>query len=500
MTLTEFINNQSRSISMYKGMALGLSGIWVSALVLSFFGVLSFSPLALVLSMVVLVLSTYLTSWLCAKLFGVHTHGESSLITGLILALIFFPTIQVAQLAVLAFIGMIAGASKFIITWRGRHIFNPAALAAVVIGLTGLSAAVWWVATPVLTPIVLLVVLISLYKTKVYAVPGIFLAITIPAIVIQSLQFGAGLIESLALVLSWPLLFLAGVMLTEPLTLPPRKWQMYLVAAFVAILTLVPLKIGSFQMTPALALLGGNIMAAIFAHRRAIQLRFKKRTAITPTTDEFVFSMNTPLSYVPGQYIEITLPHKKADFRGVRRSFSLTSIPGENDISLGIKFYTPSSSFKNTLHALKEGDTINATHVAGDFILPKDEACPLLLVAGGIGVTPFISHVKAMQGSSRDVVLVYAVSSPEEVAYKELLVESGIKVVIVSPEKPTNLPKNWLHSAGSRIDFVQIAEMVPDIAERWAYVSGPVPFVQSSKQTLRKLGVRSVKTDYFAGY
>lgn len=499
-TVVEFINNQSRSISMYKGMALGLGGVWLSALVLSIVGVLSFSPVALIVSMLVLVLSTYGASWLCAKLFGLYTHADSSIITGLILAFIFSPSLEPSRLIVFAFAGMIAGASKYIVTWRGRHIFNAAALAAVVIGLTGMSASVWWVATPVLAPIVLLVVLISLYKSKLYAVPGIFLAITVPAVIIQSLQYGANLTESLWLVLSWPLLFLAGVMLTEPLTLPPRRWQMYCVSAFVAAVSLIPLKVGALHMTPALALLMGNILAAVFAGRKAVQLRFKSRTSLTLTTDELVFSTETPLSFIPGQYIEITTPHRQADFRGVRRSFSITSAPGSKNISFGVKFYEPSSSFKKAFRSLKAGDIVNATQIAGDFVLPKDKTKPLLFVAGGIGVTPFISHIKSMANEMRDVVLVYAVREYQEVAYREVLERSGVKVIIVSANKPDTLPKSWLHCEASRVNFDQIKEMVPDIIKRTAYVSGPVPFVHSSKKTLRKLGVRSVKTDYFAGY
>lgn len=502
MKFAELINKIMSPISMYKGISLGLSGIWLVALCLSFVGLLHFSPLALTVSMLILVLSTYFTSVLCGKLFGISVHSESSLITGLILALLFFPADTIPQMVVLVFIGMIAGASKFIVTWRGRHIFNPAAFAAVVIGFTSLGAASWWVATPVLTPIVLAVVLLSLYKSKRFAVVGVFLAITVPAVVIQGVYYGATFNESLWMLLSWPLLFLAGVMLTEPLTLPARKWQMYIVAIVVAVLFLLPIKVGILQMTPALALLGGNIVAAFFANRRAIELTFKKRTKLTPSTDELIFTTNSPVAYTAGQYMEITVPHKKADFRGIRRSFSVTSLPGDNEVSFGIKFYEPSSSFKKILKSLKPGDSLNATQISGDFVLPKDEKKPLLFVAGGIGITPFVSHLKSFTKETipRDIVLVYAVSSPDEIAYRELLEKSGIPVIIVSPINPAVMPKHWIFNKNTRINYDELTELIPDINSRWAYASGPTPFVQSAKHNLRKRGVRSVKSDYFAGY
>lgn len=504
MTIGDFIHRQTRSISMYKGMTMGLLGIWACALIGSSVGWLSFQPLALVATTALLILSVWGSSAVCGWLFGVRPHLDSSIITGLILAFLFTPTIDVAQLVVLIFVGCIAGVSKFVVTWRGRHVFNPAAFAAVVIGLTGLGAASWWVATPVLTPVVLAVVLASLYQSRRWLVPGIFLAVTIPVLLIQFTLFGATPTESLWLLMSWPLLFLAGIMLTEPLTLPPRKWQMYIVALVTAVAFVLPVKWGAFQMTPALALLVGNIVAAIFARRQAIALTFKARRPLTPTTDELVFEPSSPLIFVPGQYMELSLPHRKADFRGIRRSFSITSLPNAKEVTFGVKFYSPSSSFKQALKTLQPGTVIQATTISGDFVLPKDTARPLLLIAGGIGVTPFISQLASLQNvgeaARRDAILVYAVSDVSEVAYREILEKSGVKVVLVAPTRPKTLPKHWIYIKGARIDFTELSRAVPDSAKRWVYVSGPTPFVQNTSRELRKLGVRGVTRDYFLGY
>ncbi len=502
MAVADFINKLMRPFSMYKGMSLGLTGVWAAALALSFFGGIAFSPLALVVSMVLLVAVTIITSILCGKLFGIKAHIESSYITGLILALIFTPTLDVAGLVVLAFVAMIAAASKFILVFKGRHVFNPAALAAAVVALVGLGSASWWVATPALTVLVIGVGILSLYRTKHFMVAGLFLAITIPALLIQLLGFGMTLPESAWALLSWPLFFAAGVMLTEPLTLPPKRWQMYVVATVVAILFVVPLKFGSIEVSPALALVIGNIIAAVFASRRAVQLTLKSRKPLTPTTDEFVFSASTPLNYEPGQFVEIGLPSGKSDSRGVRRSFSVTSHPGQKDISLGIKFYEPSSSFKKQLRALPIGSQIQVVNYGGDFVLPKNKKMPLLYVAGGIGVTPFISHVTALKAAkeARDIVLVYAVNSPSELAYAKRLEDAGIKVVIVSPDKPKDLPKSWRYLKGSRLTKELLETAAGDIPTRVAYVSGPTPFVQSVKKSLRQLKAFKVKTDYFTGY
>lgn len=500
MNIKELVNKSSNLFTMYKGISFGLVAIWAVAFALAFFNQIHYSPIAMLVSLLVAVASVYGASYTCGKIFGVHVHGESSFITGIILALIISPTLDVGGLVVLLFAGIIAGVSKFIVVHNGRHIFNPAALAAFVIGVAGLGGASWWVATPVLAPIVLLVIGIVLYKSHRLLVAGVFLAVAVPILLIVFATYGTTFLENSYLLLSWPLLFVAGVMLTEPLTLPPRKRQMYVEAAIVGVLFAVPFNLIVVDMTPALAILIGNIVATVFLARERISLVFKKRRSLTPTTDEYIFTPNKPIHFTAGQYLEVQLPHKKADFRGYRRSFSIVSAPGKNEIAFGIKFYTPSSSFKSALKALPIGSTISATGYWGDFVLPKNLSTPVLYIAGGIGITPFISHLQATEKNIRNTVLIYAVNNPDEIAYKEILVQSGIKVVIVTKEKLQDLPYGWKQVKNSRITQDIIAKSVTDITKRHAYISGPTPFVGTVKRALKALKAKHIETDYFVGY
>lgn len=502
MTVVERINQALRPVSMYKGILFGLLSIWLLAVVLASFEVLSVSPLALLLSLIVACGATWLSSWLTGLVFGAHTQADSSIITGLILTLIITPNTDVAALSVIGFAGLIAGASKYVVAWRGRHIFNPAALAAVIISLTGLGAVSWWVATPVLTPLVALVACVALYQTRRFDAAGLFLAVSVPLVLIQLLGYGASLGESLLLLLSWPLLFIVGVMLIEPLTLPPRKWQIYLVTVVIALLVALPFSIGPLHMSPAFAIVLGNLLAAILAGRSALYLTFTKREQLTPTSYEYFFEPSKPLTHTAGQYIEISLPHKHADLRGERRSFSVTSKPGSDETTLGIKFYQPSSSFKQAVSTLQKGERISVTQCAGDFVLPKNAATPLLFIAGGIGITPFISQLRELQHTHQDrnIVIVYAISSAEEFAYATVLSKKELRGIVVSPARPTAMPSHWNHLQASRIDFNDIAELIPDHSERDVYISGPTPFVHDAKVQLRKIGARRIVTDYFSGY
>ena len=497
--LDRFLNH----FSMYKVASGALMLLFIVALIFSFLGILAYSPLAMIVSFTVLGLSVWLSSILFGLLFGVSVHTESSFITALILFFIFTPTLQLTGLLALLVVGVIAAASKFLLVYRGRHIFNPVALAAFVIGITGLAYATWWVSTPILFIPILLLGLVVMYKTRRGTASGIFIALaTILLIVVLTTQ-GASLHQSLVLWFSWPILFFAAFMLTEPLTLPQKKWQVVVEVVIVAILFIIPIQIAGLSSSPALALLIGNLVAFGFSRRRSIMLKFEEMKQLTPTSYEFIFQPSRHLRYEAGQYIDIMVPSTKDDLRGSRRSFSITSAPSDSKVRLGIKFYEPPSALKNTLRTLKSGSMIQSTGINGDFTLPKDPGTPLVYIAGGIGVTPFISHLAELKLSkqTRKITLLYAVSDAGEVAYRDLLISSGIKVCVVTKSSvPLVLPVGWVHRNEAFISEKTLIDVVPDIAKRTVYLSGPPNMINSVKKELKKLKVRSIKTDYFIGY
>ncbi|MDB5179633.1 MAG: hypothetical protein JWN12_265 [Candidatus Saccharibacteria bacterium] len=484
-------------------MSGSLTILFVIALVLAFLGVIAYSPLAMIVSVTVIGFSVLLTSMLFGLIFGVRVHTESSFITAVILFFIFTPTLEVSGLLGLVLVGMIAGASKFILAFKGRHIFNPAAIAAFIIGLTGIAHASWWVGTPLLIIPTFLLGFAVLQKTRRVPSSGTFIGLATVLVIIVLMVEGETLGGSLVLWLSWPVLFFSSFMLTEPLTLPGKKWQQILEAAVVAILFAIPINIGDFSTSPAFALVIGNLIAFGFTRRQKVTLTFVEQKQLTPTTYEFIFTPRTPLRYAAGQYLEIRVPHKHDDFRGSRRSFSITSAPGEETLRLGVKFYEPSSSFKKALRTLEKSAVIESTGISGDFTLPKDKLTPLLYVAGGIGITPFISHLQTLKrrNEARDSVLFYSINSIDELAYKDILESAGIKVFIITKtNQRLTLPKNWVHINEPFITKEVLATYISDVDTRTAYISGPPLMIDGVKKQLKQLHVTHIKTDYFIGY
>jgi ferredoxin-NADP reductase len=196
--------------------------------------------------------------------------------------------------------------------------------------------------------------------------------------------------------------------------------------------------------------------------------------------------------------MELTLPHRPGDARGSRRSFSIASVTPEGNITFGIKFSQKTSTFKSALAALPLGTPLRATSVAGDFLLPEDPETPILMIAGGIGITPFISQLA--EAAARDAVLVYSVSSLDEMAYAEELERSGIRVLLKAPTAPPELPTTWHYLGSDRLTATQLHDEVPELASRTVYVSGPPAMVAELKTALHATGVHRVHSDYFTGY
>jgi ferredoxin-NADP reductase len=187
-----------------------------------------------------------------------------------------------------------------------------------------------------------------------------------------------------------------------------------------------------------------------------------------------------------------------------RRPFTIASAPSESEVRLGVKFYRGSSAFKRSLSAMKPGDVIYGSHLAGSFTLPTDAERKLAFIAGGIGITPFRSMVSEMVARSdrRSVVMLYGVNKPDEVAYADLLSraerELGFRTVYAFAKgdvRASNVHRGF-------IDADLIQREIPDYSERLFYVSGPRVMVLRFRRVLKDLGISHsrIKVDFFPGF
>lgn len=499
-------------VSMYRLVLSSLGLLAVYAVVLSFAGQIGPQPLEIVASAVVLAVACGATDAVAQSVLRMPRRLESSLITAAILLFVLRPSLDPLALAGLALAGVVASASKYLLVWRGRHVFNPAATGAAVLTVVSiwapdLGGSAWWVGTPLMAiGVLVLGVLLLLRTDKLPIVVAFWLVAMTVAFVRTSIQFQtAGFpVDVPALLLqvafSSPFLFLGAFMLSEPLTLPPRRLQQYAVAVVVGVLAGWPIAVGAITLGQERALLIGNLVAFLFCLRAAVRLRVERRRDLTPTVRELTFHATRPFAFSPGQYLELDVPHRRPDARGTRREFSIVSAPEDlPEVRIAYKDGSQ-SSYKKALAAVEPGSTLAVTGVWGDFVLPSRPTAPVLLVAAGIGVTPFVSQLRHLMatGQRRDAVLVYVVSDPSELAFRDEIAASGIPVVVFSRDEPRDPPEGWSWAGPDRVDADALLRTVPDIAQRAAYVSGPPRLISDLAPALTK--ATSLTTDAFAGY
>ncbi len=499
-------------VSMYRLGVLALGALAAIAFVLSLFGAVGPTPWELLVSYVVLGAACAATDAIAHRVLGGHWRWESSLITVLILLFVLRPTLEPLALVGLLIAGVVASASKYVLAWQARHIFNPAAVGATVLTVLSvwfpaLGSSSWWVGSPFLAGPVILLGMVVLVRTEKVRVITLFLLIAVAvAFVRTSVQYQqAGLVVDAGTVFwnilwSSPFLFLGAFMLSEPLTLPPRRWQQFAVAAVVGALAGWPIDVGDVSLGQERALLIGNLLAFAFAARTAVRLTFQERIVLTPTVRELSFRAERRFRFVAGQYLELEVPHARPDARGTRREFSIVSAPDElPEVRIALREGSQ-SSYKKALAAVEPGQELAVTGVWGDFVLPARPSAPVLMVAAGIGVTPFVSQLRhvRLSGEDRDVVFVYVASDAEELAFRDELEQSGIPVIVFTRDEPATLPPHWRWARGVRLDADGLLEVVPDIGARHAYVSGPPRLIADLAPALEK--ARSLTTDAFAGY
>ncbi|MDE1970270.1 MAG: RnfABCDGE type electron transport complex subunit D [Patescibacteria group bacterium] len=501
-----FIDTALNRITMYRLVLYYLIALLGAATLFSMLGVLPYDPTAIVFSTIVLLVVTWITNRVFAHVFHAQENAESVYITAFILALIISPVTaqNSAGLGFLIFAGSWSMACKYLCAIRKKHIFNPAAFAVALSAIAINQSATWWVGGNL--PLLPLVVLGGILVVRKIQKTDLVLSAIIVALGISIVTSSSKIILNpiLQTLLHSSLFFFSFVMLTEPLTTPPGRTMRILYGAIVGALFVPAAHIGSFYFTPELALLAGNIFSYAVSPKERLLLSLRAVEQIGTDMYDFIFRPDHTFSFRPGQYLEWTLSHASPDDRGNRRYFTIASSPTEQEIRLGVKFYPQGSSFKRALAAMKQGDTITASQLAGEFTLPRDPAQKLVFIAGGIGITPFRSMLKYLidMQEHRPITLFYANKKVADIAYKPILDEAweqlGIKTVYSVTAEQGPIPGIYTRSISAEI----IAKEIPDYCECTFYISGPRTMVIAFEAILNQMGVprRQIKVDFFPGF
>lgn len=499
------LDNLLNKVTMYRLMLYYLVILFAATVILSFLQLLPYNPTDIILCGSYIVFVSYFSNQIFAKLFNVRPNLESQYITGFILALIVGPLALGQNILFLTLLPIIAMASKYIIVFKKQHIFNPAAFAVTISAIVLNQGASWWAGGSEMLILVIAGGLIMLRKLRRFHLVISFLISY--AVILTVLNFnliGVSGIPSLikGAYLSPSLVFFTFIMLTEPITSPAnRRYRIYYGIFAGLFYALVSTYLNIFY-TLELSLLAANLVFRILSFSEKYSLVLQEKKEISHTIWEFIFEPTKKFAFVPGQYLEWSLPHSHTDSRGNRRYFTIASSPSEKDVKLAVKIPEKASSFKTKLLSLKQGSEIYATNLEGEFVLSQDTNTKYVFVAGGIGITPFRSIIKYMldKNLKHPITLFYIAKDPSEFAYKDLFKDAeklGVKTVYVVSENVLG----WKGETG-RLNEDLIKKYAPEFISSLFYLSGPQPMVMAYEDLLQKVGRGKIKykVDFFPGY
>jgi ferredoxin-NADP reductase len=191
-------------------------------------------------------------------------------------------------------------------------------------------------------------------------------------------------------------------------------------------------------------------------------------------------------AWTPGQFQVYDLDQVEGDQDAKERYFTIASAPSENEVHISTRI--SDSDFKQMLNKLQPGDEIEAHDVDGDFTWDNDDE--VVLVAGGIGVTPYRSFFveRDRTGGKIPAHMLYF-GRDENFAFKDEFDE----IAKNHPELKID------YIVGEQISADNILNHAPEGNDKTVFISGPEPMVDAVGEDLKAKNI-NLKQDWFPGY
>lgn len=231
------------------------------------------------------------------------------------------------------------------------------------------------------------------------------------------------------------------------------------------------------------------------------KIKNKKEVAEGTLLVEFDL-LGEEVNFEAGQYFFVTLVDPLySDSKGSQRHLSMVNSPNEKDV-LTIVTRLRDTAFKKSISEMSVGSDVEIGETGGDFILPKDHQ-KLVFIAGGIGITPFMSMLKYIKEEdlSYEVILLYSNRNRESTAFLEELEKMSednpkLKLVLTMTDDP-----EW-EGEKSMIDEQFIKKHIPDFESYYYMIAGPPVMVNAINDLLTEIGInkKNKKPETFSGY
>lgn len=207
-----------------------------------------------------------------------------------------------------------------------------------------------------------------------------------------------------------------------------------------------------------------------------------------------------PFSYLPGQFLTLAV---LLDGEVVKRSYTIASSPTQQDFVEITVRHADRGEVSGFLHErVKADDLLELSAPFGSFIFTGRECRCILLIGGGVGITPLMSVLRYLTDRSwpGDIYLLHSIAKLDEFIFREELEylarrHPNVRMVVTVSHPEGS---DWKGPTG-RITKELIAQSVPDLASRYVHLCGPVPMMEATKKMLAELGVtpERIKTEAF---
>jgi predicted ferric reductase len=302
-----------------------------------------------------------------------------------------------------------------------------------------------------------------------------------------------GRIALILIVLTWVL----SAVLRSKIAYRPWKYLHYLVYAILPLIFLHAPRAGTILGEGGWLLWYWNALAAVFILCVMLRARFsfgfgKHLYSISsvrnlrPDTYEFILQTDgsTVSGVTPGQYVYVQ--HR---LFGEEHPFSVVHAQG-NTLTLAFTAY---GRFTKQLAKLTPGERVYIDGPYGVFtqgVATLPDTQPVVFVAGGIGITPFMQHLQQAKPSWQ---LLYANRDRSHTAYRSEVASSSASVTFVDAAAPQPGHSGYIDSA-----LITATVQSPTTAQ-W-YLCGPPPMVRAVTRALRELGVpqNNIATESFS--
>jgi ferredoxin-NADP reductase len=222
----------------------------------------------------------------------------------------------------------------------------------------------------------------------------------------------------------------------------------------------------------------------------------KSRKLVAEETMEFVFERPAGFEFKAGQNMDITIPNPpETDDEGATRTFSIASSPSAGYLAIATRMRD--TAFKRSLKNMPLGSEILIEGPYGDMTLQENAARPAVFLAGGIGITPFVSMITdaTEKKLSHKIFLFYSNRRPEDAPFLEELrkmetLNWNFKMIVV------------ITNAEGYLDEVKIRKYIDDVTKPIYYLAGPPTMTGAMHKMLAEMKVREddIRMEEFAGY